>query len=336
LKVPRFLCLLGKFTLGWKPHFSHLRLVCLRLISVVQSCSVFAWVECISFSIMAAFAVAGLRVEDRLAGASNWLPWKARIVMILDEGELWEIVENPVVPPTDVVLFAEFQRQNKRAKRTILDAVKDHVIPHISGKDYAYQMWQSLCSLYQSPNQNHKMVLQEKLRGTKMGKTDTVTSYLSRFTQIRDELGAVGDIVDSSELVQTALNGFTKSWESFVHGIVAREHMPSWERLWDDFIQEETRRGSGSTSQQQGVEDGDEVDLTFVAKGKMKTKQGPKFGAKEQQSRGQGEQQKKDMSKVRCFACGEMGHYVGQCPKKKKKQCGTASDNRGGGVHCTV
>jgi hypothetical protein len=127
---------------------------------------------------MAALAVAGLRVEDRLAGASNWSPWKARIVMILDEGELWEIVENPVVPPTDVVLFAEFQRQNKRAKRTILDVVKDYVIPHISGKDYAYQMWQSLCSLYQSPNQNRKMVLQEKLRGTKMGNVEIM--YLGR------------------------------------------------------------------------------------------------------------------------------------------------------------
>jgi hypothetical protein len=78
---------------------------------------------------------------------------------------------------------------------------------------------------------------------------DTITSYLSRFTQIRDELGAVGDILDSSKLVRTPLNGFTKSWESFVHGIVAREHMPSWERLWDNFIQEETKRGSGSTSQ---------------------------------------------------------------------------------------
>jgi hypothetical protein len=31
------------------------------------------------------------------------------------------------------------------------------------------------------------------------------------------------------------------------------------------------------------------------------------------------------MSKVKCFACGEMGHYVGQCPKKKKKQDGTAT-----------
>jgi hypothetical protein len=26
------------------------------------------------------------------------------------------------------------------------------------------------------------------------------------------------------------------------------------------------------------------------------------------------------MITVRCFACGEMGHYAGQCPKKKKKK----------------
>jgi hypothetical protein len=25
------------------------------------------------------------------------------------------------------------------------------------------------------------------------------------------------------------------------------------------------------------------------------------------------------MSTMRCFACGEMGHYAGKCPKKKKK-----------------
>jgi hypothetical protein len=55
--------------------------------------------------------------------------------------------------------------------------------------------------------------------------------------------------------------------------------MPSWESLWDDFILEETRSGSGSTSQQHGVEDGDEVDLAFVAKGKMKTKKRPTVGA---------------------------------------------------------
>jgi hypothetical protein len=60
------------------------------------------------------------------------------------------------------------------------------------------------------------MVLQEKLRGTKMMKTDSVTSYLTRFSQVRDELAAVGEIVDPSELVRTSLNVFSKPCERFV------------------------------------------------------------------------------------------------------------------------
>jgi hypothetical protein len=80
------------------------------------------------------------------------------------------------------------------------------------------------------------MVFQEKLRGTNMMKTDSVTSFLTRFSQIHDELAAVGEILDPSELVRTTLNGFSKPWESFVRGIMAREHMPSWERLWDEFV----------------------------------------------------------------------------------------------------
>ena len=89
---------------------------------------------------MAAMLVAGFRVEDRLAGASNWFPWKVRIVLILEELELWDIVENLVVPPTDAVLMVEFRKKNIRAKRTTLDAVKHHRIPHVSGNEFSFQM----------------------------------------------------------------------------------------------------------------------------------------------------------------------------------------------------
>jgi hypothetical protein len=75
------------------------------------------------------------------------------------------------------------------------------------------------------------VVLQEKLRSIRMIKAESITSYLSRFTQTCDELVAVGEIVDPTVLVRTTLNGFTKPWENFVRGIVAKETMPSWERL---------------------------------------------------------------------------------------------------------
>ena len=34
----------------------------------------------------------GFRMEDRLDGAGNFVPWKARILLVLEENELWDEV----------------------------------------------------------------------------------------------------------------------------------------------------------------------------------------------------------------------------------------------------
>jgi hypothetical protein len=176
--------------------------------------------------------------EDRLVGTSNWFLWKARIVFVLDDLELWDIVEaHVVVPPaTAPILLAEFRKRNNNAKRTICDSVRDRIIPHLTRKAWAYEMWASLCKLYQSYNENRKMVLHDLLRGIRMLQDESITSFLGQYTQIRDELGAVGEVVEPNSMVRTTLNSFTKPWGPFVHGIVAREVMPTWERMWDDFV----------------------------------------------------------------------------------------------------
>ena len=46
----------------------------------------------------------------------------------------------------------------------------------------------------------------------------------------------MGDIVSGSELVKKAMNGVSKTWDIFLEAIVARENLPSWDRLWDDFV----------------------------------------------------------------------------------------------------
>ena len=61
-------------------------------------------------------------------------------------------METVAVVPTDPISLAEFKKKNIKAKRIILDLVKDHIIPHVSGRDFAYQMWESFNNLYQSSN----------------------------------------------------------------------------------------------------------------------------------------------------------------------------------------
>jgi hypothetical protein len=108
-----------------------------------------------------------------------------------------------------------------KARRMILNAIKDHLIPHESEKKTVKEMFDALVSLYRSQNIK-KMILQNKLRSIVMTRSDTVAGYLMKISQIRDQLEAFGEKVEYAELASMALIGFPASWEPFVKGICAR------------------------------------------------------------------------------------------------------------------
>ena len=89
-----------------------------------------------------------LRVEDRLEGRVNFGAWKERIISVLDEVDVWDIVEKIVTIPIDQTQLPAFKRKNAKAKRLILDGIKDHVILYVRGKDHAFEMREALTKLY--------------------------------------------------------------------------------------------------------------------------------------------------------------------------------------------
>ena len=61
----------------------------------------------------------GLRLEDRLDGTRNFVPWKAKILLIPEENELWpDLVKNTtanlvVIPAsTDAAALSAFNKQD--------------------------------------------------------------------------------------------------------------------------------------------------------------------------------------------------------------------------------
>ena len=155
--------------------------------------------------------IIGLRVEDTLDGQSNFGAWKERIISVLEETEVWDIVKKTIVIPTDATQLATYKKNSIKAKRLILDGVKDHVIPHVRGKDHAFEVWESLTNVYQSSNENRKMALRDKMKAIRMKGSKSVVTYLSRLTDVRDELATIGEIAAKTELVRTALHWFPNS-----------------------------------------------------------------------------------------------------------------------------
>lgn len=64
--------------------------------------------------------VNGLRFEDRLEGATNFVSWKLRLMMTLREQELDTFVENTISIPDD----EDEKMSNNKAMKIIVDAVK--------------------------------------------------------------------------------------------------------------------------------------------------------------------------------------------------------------------
>jgi 2-phosphoglycerate kinase len=116
-----------------------------------------------------------LRFENRLDGSSNYSTWRERTELVLEENRIWEFVDKSLKTPTGATTLAKHKKKYVKSRRIILDGVKDHVVPHLTGKKTTREMWETLAKLYQSDNHNKKMVLKEKLRRTMMSKTEIVT-----------------------------------------------------------------------------------------------------------------------------------------------------------------
>jgi len=143
-----------------------------------------------------------------------------------------------------------------------------------------------------------------------MQKGEQIDHFLSRLQEIRDQLNSIGATSDEELMVRIALNTVFEESETFIQSILGRAILVRWEELWAVLCQKEIKRltMAGSSNKGTQVKKEEEEDATLASV--------------EQQ----GNRKKKDLSYIKCFNCGELGHYATQCPRNKNK--GEASDSK--------
>lgn len=164
---------------------------------------------------------ASMKVEDRLDGANNFRAWKHIITMILEEHDLIDYVEKDFLEPEGDEQKTKFIKERAKVRRILTESIKDNLIPYITEHKTPKDMFDALARLYESKNTSIKLTLRNQLRTTKMGKSDTIATYFMKISQIKNQLIAINEIIDDSELVTITLNGFPSAWDAFVKGICA-------------------------------------------------------------------------------------------------------------------
>jgi hypothetical protein len=84
------------------------------------------------------------------------------ILFLLEENDLKDYVEMVIPDPNDA-LELETHKKEVKSKQMFLYSVKDHLIPHIFEKKKTKDMYDALVVLYQSENENMKLILRHNL-----------------------------------------------------------------------------------------------------------------------------------------------------------------------------
>ena len=123
-------------------------------------------------------ALHGVRDQDRLDGASNFIVWKAKILFVLNKNHVKHFALKTIVIPVDPTENNKYKEAMARAKSIILDGVKDHVVPHIAEKKMANEMWEALNKMYQHSSVQRRMLLENQFKSYQMKKGQLIHTFL--------------------------------------------------------------------------------------------------------------------------------------------------------------
>jgi hypothetical protein len=102
-------------------------------------------------------------VEYRLDGASNFNPWKSKLLVTLEEGDLLDVTTK-VLPDIATDIEKKLRKEdNVIARKINIYSVRDHLLPHIANINTTYDMYEVLKGMFESDNTLRALTLKSQL-----------------------------------------------------------------------------------------------------------------------------------------------------------------------------
>ena len=108
-----------------------------------------------------------------MVGVDNFISWKHRVLLILEENELLDHVKLVLPETKEEDAKAKYKKNDIKAKRILTNSIKDHLILNVSELKTPKEIFDALTRLYESKNTSKKLTLRHQLTNVMMNVTTT-------------------------------------------------------------------------------------------------------------------------------------------------------------------
>ncbi|KAK9893241.1 hypothetical protein P389DRAFT_191765 [Cystobasidium minutum MCA 4210] len=254
--------------------------------------------------------------------------WEFNARLYFEEYMVWDLLN----PAEEVA--RPLSDENKKRLRLIMNKlnslVGDGPRIHLITCSDARDAFAALRKQYRPKNDVATLAKTNRFLMMRQGENESVTEFMQRIAIEVSELKALGQDVNDFDKVNTLLNGVSPQWQDRAESIrQANEYMGTpigWDNVQSAFTAAAIRAGASIKTEE-----------TPVESSAYRFQNGNQDRSKNQrnnnnQSSNNKKNEIKDLSRIKCFACQEMGHYSNKCPKKPKKNSkkDDESDDDGG------
>ena len=237
----------------------------------------------------------------------NYYAWKFDMKMLLVGKDVWDIVTGEEVLDADASDKERkiFRKRENQALSLICLNVSQGMKIYVRSAQTSKEAWDSLSSHFEEKTLSKKIMYRRQLYALKKESDTTMTEHINKLKTISEHLESLDDAVLEKDLVMILISSLTEDYNNL---ITTLETLDEEKLTWDyvrDRICAEYERKKEQKVKVKGPEDALFCDGHCGNRNKN-------YG-----SRIRNESNEK---RFPCHHCQEIGHYIKDCPKKRKEE----------------
>lgn len=178
-----------------------------------------------------------------LKGQSNYQTWKVQVRMALIRDNVWGIVSETELAPSDSASaeYTKFSIRRDKALATIVLTLDPDLIYLIGDAEDPVIVWKLLQETFQKKSVASKFALRKKLINTKMSFNASLQSHAKLFSETYSNLAAIGEALNNDDKVFYLLCSLPESYDMVVTTIENCGKLPDFQTVLNKLLEHEKK-----------------------------------------------------------------------------------------------